>query len=228
MKITIRRVYDFGRDAPAIGADLLTPAAWDAARETEGPFAIAASMEEWERAGATPSNMERARQIVELARELGAHSLCSYGVGGALIEQQIHRLDPGLRLVCADFAPRTVERLQVLFPEVDVIVRDLSTDGPLPADVHLMHRLDAELSDEGWRRVFELVRSPVIFVPCTVLSSAEATKELVRRLLRPSATFAGWFRNEAALRALWAPWFDDRPVTIGCLRGFVLLPRGGR
>jgi hypothetical protein len=108
------------------------------------------------------------------------------------------------------------------------VLSDLSADGPLLADLHLMHRLDAELSDVHWGRVFERVQSPVVFVPSTILSPVGAAKEVARRFRRPRATFAGWFRNEAALRALWAPWFDDRPVTIGGLRGFVLLPRGER
>ena len=172
--------------------------------------------------------MERARQILAIADGLGARSLCSYGVGGALIEQQIHRLDPDLRLVCTDFAPRTVSRLQLLFPEVEVVVHDLSRDGPLPVGLHLMHRLDQELASEDWRRVFALVRGPVIFVPSTILGPLGLAKELVRRLRQPSATFAGWFRNEAALRALWAPWFDDDSVTIGGLRGFLLMPRDRR
>ncbi len=225
MKLTVRRVYDFGRDAEAIGSELLTPKAWDAVRKTEGPFALAASREEWELAGAAPENAERAGQILGIARELEARSLCSYGVGGGLIEQQLHRLAPDLRLVCTDFAPETVGRLRQLFPEVEVVVRDLAADGPLAADLHLMHRLDQELSDEQWRWVFSRVGDAIIFVPSTVLSTTSAARELVRRLLRPSATFAGWFRNEAALRALWSPWFDDRAVTVGGLRAFVLTPR---
>jgi hypothetical protein len=172
--------------------------------------------------------VERAREILAIAEELGARSLCSYGVGGALIEQQIHRLDPDLRLVCADFAPRAVARLQQLFPEVEVVLRDLSRDGPLAADLHLVHRLDQELSHEDWRGVFARVQGPVIFVPSAVLGPIGTAKELVRRFRHPSATFAGWFRNEAALRDLWSPWFDDQPVTIGGLTGFLLLPRTQR
>lgn len=228
MRVTIRRVYDFGQDVGAIGFDLLTPRAWDAVRETDGPFALASSREEWERAGATTGNIERATQIVEVARDLHARSLCSYGVGGALLEQQIYRLMPELQLTCTDFAPRTAERVRMLFPEAEVASHDLAIDGPLPADLHLMHRLDQELSSEKWRWVFERTHNPILFVPSTILSPFGAGKELLRRVRRPKATSAGWFRNEPALRSLWSPWFDDHSATIGGLRGFVLVPRAAR
>lgn len=225
MKITVRRVYDFGGEATSVGADLLTPQAWDAARDSGGGFGLAASREEWEREGAAPANVARAREVLAVAHEVGAASLCSYGPGGALIEQQLHRLEPGLRITCADFAPRTVQRLRELFDEdVEVVVRDLGADGPLPADLHFMHRIDQELTAEQWHAVFAQIREPVLFVPSTVLTPATTAKEIVRRIRRRHATFAGWFRNEAALRALWGPWFDDGPVTIGGLQGFVLNP----
>lgn len=226
MKITVRRVYDFGADARSVGPDLLTPGAWDAARDAGGGFGLAASREEWEREGAASANVARAREVLAVVHEIGATSLCSYGPGGALIEQQLHRLEPGLRITCADFAPRTVQRLRELFDEdVEVVVRDLGADGPLAADLHFMHRIDQELTQESWQRVFAGIGEPVLFVPSEVLTPINAAKEVVRRLVRRHATFAGWFRNEAALRALWSLWFDDRPVTIGGLRGFVLSPR---
>ena len=226
MKITVRRVYDFGQDAPTIGADLLTPQAWDAARAAGGPFGLASTRDEWEQAGSAVANVGRAREIVAIAHELGARNLCSYGIGGALIEQQIHRLAPDLQMVCADFAPNAVAHLQVLFPEVEIVVRDLSVEGPLPGDLHLMHRIDAELSGDQWQAVFERTRGAVIFVPSTILSLRGVAKELARRVRQPHATSAGWFRTEAALRSLWSPWFADRPITVGPLRGFLLSPRG--
>ena len=122
----------------------------------------------------------------------------------------------------------TVERLKALFQDVEVVRHDLAADGPLPADLHLMHRIDAELSTLQWCQVFERVEGAVLFVPSTILSLTGAGKELVRRARRPHATSAGWFRNEAALRALWSTRFVDRRVMIGGLPGFVLSRRPGR
>lgn len=225
MKLTIRRVYDFGPDAQAIGQTLITPEGWDAARDTVGPFALPDDREAWLRAGATAANAERAAEVVAIARELGASSLCSYGVGTGLLEQQVNRLDPELGLICTDFAPRAVGRLQALFPQATVIRHDLASDAPPEAELHLMHRLDTELDASQWRAVFARHTEPVLFVPSQILSLEKAVGELLRRLRRPRATFAGWFRSEDALRDLWADRFTDTETVVGGLRSFLLRPR---
>jgi hypothetical protein len=103
---------------------------------------------------------------------------------------------------------------------------DLRDVESLPrANLHLMHRLDQELSREEWHRVFASLEAPVLFVPSEILTPVAVAKELVRRVLRPRATSAGLFRNEAALRDLWSPWFDDRRVAVGDEAGFLLTPR---
>ena len=109
----------------------------------------------------------------------------------------------------------TVERLRRLFPEAEVIERDLVDPGLPTADLHLMHRLDAELDDDDWRSVLTVIDRPILFVPNVVLDLAGAARELARRFLRRgSLTDAGWFRNEAALRALWSESHRDRPLTV--------------
>lgn len=229
MKLVVRRVYDFGVQRDDVGETLLSPEAWDAVRRLPGAFHLQNTREEWLADGARPPYPERAMAVVALARELGAGSLCSHGAGGALLEQQLHLLAPELDLTCTDFAPETVAGLRRLFDEATVVTADLRDPSSLPhADLHLMHRLDQELSVQQWHAVFSILAAPVVFVPSEILTPAAAAKELVRRLLRPQATGAGWFRNEAALRALWSPWFDERRVEIGDEPGYLLVPRGSR
>jgi hypothetical protein len=225
VKIRVRHVYDFGPEGDAVGSDLVTPTGWDAARDIPGPFGLPDTREEWERLGATTANEQRAGELLSVVRTVGATAVCSHGVGTGLLEQALLRLAPDLRLTCTDFAPRAAERLRSLFPEAEVIRHDLARD-PLPqADLHVMHRLDQELSDEQWRRVFAELQVPVVFVPSEILDLKTALQAILRRLRNRNATAAGLFRNEAALRSLWSDRFTDGPLAIGGLRGFLLRPR---
>ena len=209
-----------------MGGTLLDPSAWDAARALPGPFELPETRAEWELSARRGDLRERAVDVASVARGLGAASLCSHGVGTALLEWNLHRVEPELKLTCTDFAPVTVERLRRLFPEAEVMLRDLVDPAPPIADVHLMHRLDAELADDDWRSVFARIDRPILFVPNVVLDLAGAAREVARRLLRRGAlTEAGWFRNEAALRALWSESHRDRPLTVSESRAFLLEPR---
>jgi hypothetical protein len=223
VKIRVRHSYDFGPDRGAVGGTLLDPSAWDAARSLAGPFGLPETREEWERSAVRGDLEARARDVVLLARQLDAARVCSHGVGTASLELNVHRAAPDLRLVCTDYAPRTVERLRRLFPEAEVVERDLTDPDPPPADLHLMHRIDAELGDDEWRSVFEAIDEPILFVPNVVLDLPGAAREVGRRLLRRgSLTDAGWFRNEPALRSLWSDTHRDRPVAISDARAFLL------
>ena len=226
MRIRIRHAYDFGPERGVVGRTLLDPSAWDAARSLPGPFELPENRVDWERCARRGDLERRAQDVASVARELGASSLCSHGVGTASLELNLHRAAPELNLTCTDYAPLTVERLRRLFPEAEVVLRNLVDPGPPLADVHLMHRLDAELDDDDWRSVFAAMERPILFVPNVVLDLAGAARETARRLVRRgSLTNAGWFRNEAALRALWSESHSDRPLTISDSRGFLLEPR---
>jgi hypothetical protein len=229
VRLAIRRVYDFGREADVVGPTLLTPEAWDAVRRLPGAFELASSREDWLEAGAAEPYPSRAAAVANVLRELGASSLCSHGVGTALLEQRLHLQAAELRLTCTDFAPETIARLQTLFDGVELVVSDLRDAASFPpADAHLMHRLDQELTRAEWHGVFSRLDAPVLFVPSEILSPGSAVKELLRRALRPRATSAGLFRNEAALRDLWSPWFDDRRLAVADETGYLLTPRGSR
>ncbi len=225
MRLTIRHVYDFGKDAAAIGDDLVSPDAWDIARDTSGPFGLPRTREDWIAASESAANIARAADIAAIVRGLGAESLCSHGVGTGLLEYQLHRNAPEVRLTCTDFAPRTVERLRQLFPEAHVVQHDLTRDPPPKAGAHLLHRIDTELPQRAWQDVFARLDAPVLLVPAVLLDTKTALKAIRRRLVARGATRAGWCRNEASLRDLWHRSFDDEIVTVGGERAFLLHPR---
>jgi hypothetical protein len=211
LRLTLRHTYDFGADAARLGPDLVRPGSWA----------------EWEARAAAPELAGRARDIAAIAARLEARTICSHGVGTATLELCVLHAAPRLRLICTDFAPRTVARLRTLFPEADVRVHDLVREEPPAADLHLMHRIDTELTDAEWRAVFpRFRRGPTLFIPGLLLTWAEAARELARRIRAPRATHAGYLRNEDALRALWAPSHTDSRGTVGDLPAFLLTPRG--
>lgn len=225
MRLTVRRVYDFGVESALVGDDLLSPGAWDAARETTGPFGLAAGRAEWEQAARDPDLGRRAADVVRVAEWLEAGSVCSHGVGTGLLELNVHRLAPRLRFVCTDYAPRATRRLAEFFTEADVRLHDLVRDPPPTADLYLMHRLDTELGDDDWREVFGRHTAPILFVPTILLGLRRAAREVVRRVLRGGTVNAGWFRSEDALRALWSRTHTDRREVVGESTAFLLLPR---
>ncbi len=225
MRLRVRHTFDFGSERDRVGSTLLRPEAWDAARTADERFAFPPNREMWEQSARTDELRARGRDIVTIAHGLGAEALGSYGAGTGMLEWNLHLEAPDLRLFCADYAPLTIERLEELFPEASCVRHDLAADDPLPVDLHLMHRLDAELSDDEWPVVLARYREPVLFVPNLLLDVRSAAQEIARRLARRHLTDAGWFRSPAAMRRLWSGTHDDRAVRVGSQASFLLFPR---
>jgi hypothetical protein len=225
VRVTMRHVFDFEGDRDLIGPNLVRPAAWDAARDTSGPFGLPNSRRAWESAAGNPRLAQRAADVVTVAQRIGARTLCSHGVGTGTLELNIHRIAPELKLICTDYAPRATQRLAELFPEAEVVVHDLAVDMPPEADLHLMHRIDTELDTTTWRKVVSRYCEPILFVPVLLLDAERMLKELYRRFVGVQTSRAGWVRTEDALRSLWDSTHEDEPVTIGDQRAFLLSRR---
>jgi len=226
MRLTIPHYFDFGVDRDRVGRRLVQPGAWDAARDTDGPFGLPDTRAEWEAKAADPALAARAQDIAAIVRKNGAKRVCSYGVGTGVLELGLWRAAPELELTCTDYAPRTVERLRTLFPEAGVVRHDLLADEPLDVDFHLLHRVDTEFPDPQLRDILARFQQPVLLVPSVLLTWRLVLHELLVRLRRPRATRAGWLRSEAAFLALWRDRFHARDVTVGSARGFLLTKDG--
>lgn len=225
VRVTIAHTFDFRDDGKKIGDDLILPQAWDAARSTNGPFALPESREEWERLARQPELEQRAADIVAIARRLGARSLCSHGAGTGVLEFNIHQLAPDIAVSCTDYAPQATERLRGLFVEAEVMVHDLAAEEPPSADLHVMHRIDTELRTDVWKQVFARFSEPILVVPALLLDLERMLKEFAMRILRPGASRAGWIRTEDAFRALWSGTHADEVVPVGDQRAFLLRRR---
>jgi hypothetical protein len=223
--LTVRHHYDFGPDRSRVGENLVNPHSWDAVRRTDSPFRLPETRAEWEQSALGGDLPERAHAISAVARRLGARTVCSYGVGTGLLEANIARELPDTKLICTDFAPETVRRLRDLFPEADVRLHDLRTMPPPEADLHLLHRVDTELSNSEWRDVFRRLNQPVVVVVTQLVDLQLLAFEFRLRRSRPRPTRAGWSRTEAGFRRLWRSTHVDEPLQVASHRGWLLLPR---
>jgi hypothetical protein len=229
VRITLRHHFDFGADRELVGDDLVRPEAWDALRtRTDGAFALPADRTAWEAtADAGTDIAKRARAIDAVLAERAVGTLASYGVGVAALELWLHRLAPHRGLTLTDFGPATVERLTALFPDAEVHRHDLLRDAPLPADLHLFHRIDTEFDDDQYRAVLERFRAvPVLVVATEVIGLRRAAAELRKRVRPRRITHAGYIRTRAAFESLWDPTHSMTPLRLHDLDGWLLEPRG--
>jgi hypothetical protein len=230
LRVTVRHYYDFGADRGIVGADLVTPEAWDGLRtRTTGVFSIPRTREEFIRvAEARRDIADRARAIDGWLAQQDARVVASYGVGGASLEWWLHRFRPDRRLILSDYGEATVERLAGLLPEVEVRNHDLRRDEPLPADLHLFHRIDTELSNPEWHDVFDRFGSAsILLVAAEVLDAWKLLCELRDRLLMKHhrASRAGFVRTRGALEALWESTHASRPLRTHDLHAWSLTPK---
>jgi hypothetical protein len=228
VRITLKHRFDFGHDRDLVGDDLRRPEAWDALRtRTTGAFALPDDRAEWERVADEHSEIaERARWIHAWLREHQAGSLASYGVGAAVLELWLMRIDPGMDLAVTEYASATVERLRRVFPEASVLEHDLLRGAPVGAEVHLFHRIDTELDNSNWKAVFERFAEERVLFLTQPASGRLLFAELRKSIVTRHTTEAGFVRNRAALEALWSETHvATGPFPVGDILAWALEPR---
>jgi hypothetical protein len=226
--LTLPHRYDFGPDSTVVGDDLLRPRAWDSLRMgTSGPFSMASDRSELERlADERPEIGERMGRVDAWLRERGARTVVSYGAGGGLPELWLLRIDPTRRITLTDYAPDTAARLRELLPEAKVRRHDLLADPPLDGDVHIFHRIDTELDNAHWRRVYgRFAGETILMVATRVLPADEIPRQILTAFRNRHATHAGWTRTRAAFESLWRKTHRGTPMSLGDLDAWALEPR---
>lgn len=132
-------------------------------------------------------------------------------------------MERGLEVVAADYGAGTVQRLRGALPGAEVVQHDLLADAPLPADVHLFHRIDTEFTDRQWRQLFTRFQNQVVLlVASEVLSGRDLPHKLRLAWRNRAGSRAGWLRNRASYESLWARTHWARPVRLGDLGGWLL------
>jgi hypothetical protein len=233
LRLTLRHYYDFGTDRAVVGPDLTTPEAWDGLRtRTSGVFSIPRTRTEFVRAAEGRHEIAaRAREIDAWLEERGAKVVASYGVGGASLEWSLANLRSNRKLLLTDYGQATVERLAEVFPEADVRCHDLRQDVPLPAEIHLFHRIETELSNREWCGVYERFNAAsILVVVAELLDLRRLVLELRNRpaLRLRHASRAGFVRTRGALEALWQPTHTAESLRMHDLDAWALTPRRDR
>jgi hypothetical protein len=226
--LTIPHYYDFGGERELVGDDLVRPDSWDALRtQTDGPFALGASREDWERrARQSPELERRASALADFLAARGVASVASYGCGIASLEYWLHEKQPGLALTVADYTPETVAHLAEFFPAADVRRHDMLREAPLAADLHVFHRIDTEFTNDQWRDILRrFAGEPVLVIASEVIRVREVLLELRKRFGPGHATQAGLVRNRAAFEQLWGAAHTPRHLQIADLEAWMLEPR---
>jgi hypothetical protein len=194
------------------GVRRLDAAGWDVLRGSETSFGFRTAESQRDRV------RPRAVRIAEIANECGARRLCSYGVGTGLVER--HLLEFGLDLTVTEYAPGTVAKLRELFPLV--VEHDLRAGSLKGFDLHLLHRVDTELSDSEWRRYFASTDEPQLVVMTEFLTWRTLKHELKLRRRR-DVIAAGWLRTERRMRSLLPR--SSEQLQVFDLPGFLVTPR---
>ena len=210
---------------------------WDYLRldDQETPFSIPKKRRDWIEKGLKDENIKvRAEKIVDLIKAQGFSRVVSLGVGCAFLEYNIKRLFPEVYLSCSDFSPNSLERLKQVFIECDSIEYFdlLSKSWHVPDNaLYLLHRLDQELDNNQWKKIFsDMAESNikhVLFMPSQLLTLRlflkEQIKFLVYRILNKKIYFAGYIRTKKTLNRLWEEQYTAiKEFNFGRLHGFLL------
>lgn len=227
--ITVRHVFDFGPDRALVGDDLIRPEAWDALRtQTDGAFAMAASTDELDaQADARPEIGQRMREVSDYLTAEGIGTVASYGVGGAIAERWLYRhRRPILNMQISDYGAETVGRLRTIFPEVGVREVDILRGPLLASQMHMLHRVDTELSNAQWRDFFRWHRGErFLVIAAEVAGWRRLAAEVRGGLVNPDVSRAGWLRNRAAFEWLWRGTHSHRRVRFHDLWAWDLRPK---
>lgn len=224
MELTLKRYVPLLEQYPSVGSDLLDPATWDELRlETDASeFSIPTDHESWvEACENTTSYARRAQSLVTLLKDAGIERALSVGVGSAALEYHLQNQYPRLDLVISDYSPKSVARLQDITTEFEAVVEfDILRDNldPWTDRCFIIHRVDTDLTDSEWKKVFERLKRQniefVVFVPGGVLTLRTILRTLAgtirARLPSRRYTFAGYVRTLDRMKSLWESCYSIR------------------
>lgn len=246
--LTIKHYQTFGYSTSFFKDKVLDSSqSWDALRTTHPQFSISKNRKEWllaseaqvRKDGQDNGLAKRAKDVNDLILEKGIKSLFSVGVGGAGLEYQIKKINPDLKLICSEYAPKNVELLKEVFIESDEIVefdilngdwKEINKKYLGESSACLMYRVDASFTDKEWRKIFVRLYvagvKNVIFIPSSFLTMLSIfnrkSREIKWKMSKTDIVFSGYLRTKSKFRSYWRGLYNEKPMEFGGIKGFML------
>ena len=215
----IKHYYEFKPDiTQKMTSNSLNAENWDLLRndDKETPFSIEKSVESYEQnCQSHSSNMyKQAAEII--SAEINTHNLkdkkiISLGVGKAILEWHLKRINPSMRIECTDYTPQAIESLKKVFVNMDsaytfdVINGDYTQFTQGGGVILLMCRISTEFSKRDWRKIFQKIYDAGIenlfYLPADFITFKDAIRSNLRRIIRQlqgiKYTFCGYHYSES-------------------------------
>jgi|SRR3989344_2490755 len=251
--LTIKHYYPLGRISYLLkDGELNSSESWDILRKIHSQFSISEDREEWlksaegkrtgkenvKKDGQEGNLIQRARDVVDIIDHLGITCVFSLGVGGAGLEYQIKKIKPEVKMVCSEYSHVAVNALKKVFLECDEIVyfdarNDdfTSTIMEYPSrQLHLISRLDVDLTDEEFRDVIKRMYDSgiqnilVICGGCLTLRGLfnRLHQRINYRLHSVPLAFAGYLRSAKTFSSFWYNSYQSTEINCGGLKSFLL------
>lgn len=213
-----KHYYDFGDNINKKIRGVLDQSGWDIVRTDSGSpaFAIEESIQEYEsNCRSLKEYQTAASAICRIFKKDGVTAAVSLGAGKAILEWNIKRMLPGIKLDMTDYTDNTIERLEKVFTAHDNIFRfDMMQDDYSAVKDYeccVMYRLSTEFSKKQWIRIFDKLHGQevqkAVFIPTELASFSMMMKEnkyhILRKIRKRSDIFCGWMYTENEFDDFW-------------------------
>ncbi len=183
--------------------------------DVPSPYAIEKSIEEYEN---NCNNHTMYKEVADLivANAGNLNSIISFGVGKAILEYHLKKLNPSLTVDCTDYTVDTVELLKRVFVQRDDIFQfDMKNDSYQKLknyDLGIFYRVSTEFSFDEWRRIFEHMSVATNIDRFVFIPTENATKEQIKKEEKRHNeimqkqwhdTFCGWLYTRDEFFKMW-------------------------
>lgn len=191
---------------------------WDILRSDEKKtlFSIEKSVQEYEHNCMNSVEYERMANFLTSCLKKGEfEKITSLGVGKGILEWHIKKRFPKVKIVCTDYAPKTIECLKAVFEDCDEIFQfDMMNDDfsvMADSDYVLMYRISTEFDYSSWKRIFQKMYdggiARIIFIPTGLDGPREwffEQKQHWKHIIkRRKDVFCGWRYSEKEFETMW-------------------------
>ncbi len=246
--LTVGHYYPFHETTKLLkDSKLDSSESWDALRQNHPHFSISENRDEWisvnesltKKDGQDKGLIERARNVVDIVKQVQATSIFSSGVGGAGLEYHIKKMYPEVSMSLGEFSTITVNLLKKVFLEAERVIyfdmkksdwKEALLDSYPNRQLTLLYRIDIELSNVEMKEMFKKMHDAgienILIILCGRLTIRGLLGRLKQRLIWKlkgvSTSFSGYLRSEKTFLQFWGGLYSWKEVECAGLKGFLL------